>query len=92
MHFFQLSAKLCKIVHFETENYANNCKKIYDIGTIYNHHKIVNGKVMSREQKDKKDKTLCKLFLGTPSSKLLNDLKRTMIDKYAEALSTHYQK
>jgi len=72
------------------ENYANNCKKIYDIGTIYNHHKIVNGKVMSREQKDKKDKTLCKLFLGTPSSKLLNDLKRTMIDKYAEALSTHY--
>ena len=26
MHFFQLSAKLCKIVHFETENYANNCK------------------------------------------------------------------
>ena len=25
MH-FQLSAKLCKIVHFETQNYANNCK------------------------------------------------------------------
>ena len=24
--FFQLSAKLCKIVNFETENYANNCK------------------------------------------------------------------
>ena len=25
MH-FQLSAKLCKIVNFETQNYANNCK------------------------------------------------------------------
>ena len=41
---------------------------------------------MTRSEKDKKSKKLCMLFLGTPSSKLLNDMKRTMIEKYAEAI------
>ena len=31
MHFFQLSAKLCKIVRFATQNYANNCKIYQEI-------------------------------------------------------------
>ena len=73
-------------IGFLDESYANNCKKIYDIGTIYTHQKIVDGKIMTRSEKDKKSKKLCMLFLGTPSSKLLNDMKRTMIEKYAEAI------
>jgi len=73
-------------IGFLDSDYAHNCKLLYDIGTLYTHHKTKNGKILTRKDKDKIAEQKCYLFQGTPSGKYLIQKKVNMYEKYSEAI------
>jgi hypothetical protein len=74
-------------IGFLPKGLAQNCKTIYDIGTLFNHPKKnpKTGKIMTRAEKFTLAKDKCNTFQDTASAELLRNKKRPWNEKYAEA-------